>query len=151
MLGKKYDQNIINIIITIIIMHALYFSSSAVFGNAMNVVIGCQGSQSEFSSLVSDWMELWHIVTLGCVEQASHRHFESTKDEQASETLHAQKRSSAHIQKLILNAKFILVRSKYFLLCETNIFSTKLRLRTCKMHFCALKILSFARRIVAEI
>ncbi len=47
----------------IIIMHALYFSSSAVVGNAGNVVIGCQGSQSEFSSLVSDWLEFWHIVT----------------------------------------------------------------------------------------
>ncbi len=47
----------------IIILHALYLSSSAVVSNARNVVIGCQGSQSEFSSLVSDWLELWHIVT----------------------------------------------------------------------------------------
>ncbi len=60
-------------------MHALYFSSSTVVGNAGNVVIGCQGSQSEFSSLISDWLELWHIVTLGCVEQASRRHLESTE------------------------------------------------------------------------
>ncbi len=63
----------------IIIMLALYFSSSAVVGNGGNVVIGCQSSQSEFSSLVSDWLELWHIVTLGCVEQESHRHLESTE------------------------------------------------------------------------
>ncbi len=42
-------------------------------------MIGCQGSQSEFSSLISDWLELWHIVTLGCVEQASRRHLESTE------------------------------------------------------------------------
>ncbi len=60
-------------------MHALYFPSSAVISNARNVVIGCQGRQSEFSSLVSDWLELWHIVTLGCVEQASHRCLESTE------------------------------------------------------------------------
>ncbi len=60
-------------------MHTLYFSSSAVIGNARNVVIGCQGSQSEFSSLVSDWLELWHIVMLGCVEQTSLQHLESTE------------------------------------------------------------------------
>ncbi len=63
----------------IIIMHALYFSSSAVIGNARNIVIGCQGSQSEFSSLVSDWLVLWYIVMLSCVEQASRWHLVSTK------------------------------------------------------------------------
>ncbi len=72
------EKNMIRISTCIIIMHALYFSSSAVISNARNVVIGCQGSQSEFSSLVSDWLELWHIVTLGCVEQASGRHLAST-------------------------------------------------------------------------
>uniref|UniRef100_A0A672NGB0 Mothers against decapentaplegic homolog n=1 Tax=Sinocyclocheilus grahami TaxID=75366 RepID=A0A672NGB0_SINGR len=30
-------------------------------------------------SLVSDWLELWHIVTLGYVEQASRWHLESTE------------------------------------------------------------------------
>ncbi len=53
-------------------MHALYFLSSAVVSNSGNVVIGCQGSQSEFSRLISDWLELWDIVMLGCVEQAEH-------------------------------------------------------------------------------
>ncbi len=67
------EKNMIRMSTCIIIMHALYFSSSAVVGNARNVVIGCQGSQSEFSSLVSDWLELWHIVMLGCVEQAGHQ------------------------------------------------------------------------------
>ncbi|ROL53910.1 hypothetical protein DPX16_19596 [Anabarilius grahami] len=38
-----------------------------------SLVIGCQASQSEFSSLISDWLELWHIVTLCCVDHASHR------------------------------------------------------------------------------
>ncbi len=43
----------------IIIMHALYFPSSALVSNAGNVVIGCQGSL-----IISDWLELWHIVML---------------------------------------------------------------------------------------
>ncbi len=73
------EKNMIRVSTCITIMHALYFSSSAVISNARNVVIACQCSQSEFSSLVSDWLELWHIVTLGCVEQASGRNLASTK------------------------------------------------------------------------
>ena len=56
----------------------MYFSSSTV-GDAGSLVIDCQASQSEFSSLISDWLELWHIVTLGCVEQASRLRLESTQ------------------------------------------------------------------------
>ncbi len=87
----------------IIIMHALYFPSSALVSNAGNVVIGCQGSL-----IISDWLELWHIVMLGCVEQA-----ESTegghRGNKLVKQLHTQKRRSAHIRKLILNAKYIFV------------------------------------------
>ncbi len=57
----------------------MYIFSSAVVGNAGNVVIDCQGRQSEFISLVSDWLELWHIVMLGCVEHVSHLRLESTE------------------------------------------------------------------------
>ncbi len=127
----------------ILIMHALYFSYSAVVGNARNVVIGCQGSQSEFSSLVSDWLELWHIVMMGCVEQASGRHLASTKSGyQVSKLVKrcTRKREGLHTSKnLILNAKLIFVRSKYFLLCETNIFSTKLSSHACKNTFACSK------------
>ena len=56
----------------------MYFSSSTV-GDAGSLVIDCQASQSQFSSLISDWLELWHIVTLGCVEQASRLRLESTQ------------------------------------------------------------------------
>ena len=54
----------------------MHFSSSAV-GDAGSLVIGFQASQSEFSSLISDWLELWHIVMLGCDEQASRLRLES--------------------------------------------------------------------------
>ncbi len=48
-IGKMcLEKNMIRISTCIIIMHALYFSSSAAVGNARNVVIGCQGSQSKF-------------------------------------------------------------------------------------------------------
>ncbi len=48
------EKNMIRISACIIIMHALYFFFFTDIGNAGNVMIGCHGSQSEFSSLVSD-------------------------------------------------------------------------------------------------
>ncbi len=70
-------------------------------------MIGCQGSQSEFSSLVSDWLELWHIVTLCCVEQVSGQHVESTESGHQGSKLEkhcSRKREGLHISRNFLNA-----------------------------------------------
>ncbi len=46
----------------------------------MNVfTVWLSSSISEFSRLVSDWLELWPTVTQRCVEQVSNQHLESTK------------------------------------------------------------------------
>ncbi len=149
-IGKMcLEKNLIRIATCIRIMHALYFSS-VMQGMLWLVVKAANQNLAAWSLIGCNYS----IVTLGCVEQAR-GHLECTKGRHQGSKLVKRcmcKREGLHTSKnVFLNTKLILVRSKYFLLCETNISSTKLRLRAWKMHFCALKTWSFACRIVAEI
>jgi len=103
----------------------MHFSSSTV-GDAGSLVIGFQASQSEFSSLISDWLELWYIVTLVCVEQASRLRFDSAygwyERSKKVKLCRCERERLRTSNYLFLNAKLIFVCSKYFLICETNVF-----------------------------